>query len=89
MVYFSVITQYDLVNRWTTNKINYTNVFSQADLKEDIYIEQPKEFTRNLKLDMILKLTRSLYGLSQAPKNILVQLRAGLEVLKNFKDRKW
>ena len=57
-----------LTNRWTTKQVDYTNAFAQADLKEEVYIEQPKGFAHKDKLDMVLKLIKSLYGLKQALK---------------------
>ena len=67
-----------LSNNWTTKQVDYTNVFAQAELKEEVYIEQPRGFVRKDKKDMVLKLLKSLYGLKQAPKTFFDKLKAGL-----------
>ena len=67
-----------LSNNWTTKQVDYTNAFAQADLKEEVYIESPRGFTRKDKKDLILKLCKSLYGLKQAPRTFFEKLRAGL-----------
>ena len=50
------------INRWTTKQVNYTNVFYPDCLKEEIYLEQPKVFTRKGRLDTVLKLIKSMYS---------------------------
>ena len=67
-----------LANGWTTRQVDYTNAFTQAELKEDVYIEPPKGFQRKDKRDLVLKLLKSLYGLKQAPKSFFDKLTSGL-----------
>ena len=67
-----------LANGWTTKQVDYTNAFTQADLKEEVYIEPPKGFQRKDKKDQVLRLIKSLYGLRQAPKSFFDKLSAGL-----------
>ena len=43
-----------LAHSWTTTKCDYTSEFSQAEIKEQLYVEQPKGF-ENLK-DKISKI---------------------------------
>ena len=49
-----------LSHGWVTRQVDYTNAFTQADLKEEVYIESPKGFERKDKKDMVLKLLKSL-----------------------------
>ena len=65
-----------LVNRRTTKQVHYNNIISQAGLKEEVYIEEPKVFVRKDKLNMILKLIKSMYGLKHASKIFFDNLRA-------------
>ena len=67
-----------LANRWTTKQVDYTNAFAQADLKEEVYIKQPKGCTRKDKLDVVFKLIKSPYRLKQAAKTFFEKLKAGL-----------
>ena len=67
-----------LKNGWVTKQVDYTNAFAQATLKETVFIEPPKGFTRKDKMDYVLKLITSLYGLKQAPRTFYEKLRAGL-----------
>ena len=63
---------------WSTRQVDYTNAFAQATLKEEVYIEPPKGFQRKDKLDLVLKLFKSLYGLRQAPKTFYDKITEGL-----------
>ena len=63
-----------LANAWTTRQVDYTNAFTQAELKEEVYIEPPKGFQRKDRKDLVLKLLKSLYGLKQAPKSFYDKL---------------
>ena len=63
---------------WTTKQVDYTNAFAQATLKETVFIEPPKGFSRKDGLDLVLKLIKSLYGLRQAPKTFFEKLHDGL-----------
>ena len=44
-------------------QVYYTNEFTQADIKEEVYVNQPKGFTRKDRKDMVLKMFKSLYGI--------------------------
>ena len=58
--------------------MDYTNVFAQAEINEEIYIEPPRGFGAMDKIPKVLKLFKSLYGLKQAPETFSGKLRAGL-----------
>ena len=68
-----------LAKEWTTRQVDYTNAFVQADIKEDMYVEQPKGFQRKDKNYMVLKLFKALYGLKQAPKSFYDKISEGLQ----------
>ena len=66
-----------LANNWTNRQVDYTNVFAQADLKKEVYIEPPKGFLRKDKKDSVLRLLKSVYGLKQTPKNFFDKISEG------------
>ena len=53
-------------NDWTTQQVEYINVFAQAYLKKEVYIKPPKGFLRKDKKDLVFKLLKIMYGLKQA-----------------------
>ena len=62
-----------------TKQVDYANAFIQAALKEDVYVELPKEFSQaDQDQDFVLKLNKSLYGLKQALLVWFERLRDGL-----------
>lgn len=42
--------------------------FLNGDLEEEVYIEQPNEFSLTDDKDMVCRLKKALYGLKQAPR---------------------
>lgn len=63
-----------LKHGWSTRQVDYTNAFAQADLPEEVYIEEPRGFTGRDGTNKVLKLLKSLYGLKQAPKTFFEKL---------------
>jgi len=59
--------------------VDFTNVFTQAHLKEQVYVKLPKMFDSLNGPDTILKLNKFLYGLIQAPLSWYNHLTKGLE----------
>jgi len=57
----ALITHYDL----ELHQMNVKTGFVNEDLKEDVYIDQPVEFTKEGKEHMVCKLKRSIYELKQ------------------------
>jgi len=57
---------------WDTKQVDYTCAFLHASIKEDVYVSMPRGFEEEYN---VLKLTRSLYGLRQSPRNFFVYLR--------------
>jgi hypothetical protein len=64
---------------WTTRQVDYTNTSAQADIKEEIYVEYPRLFGSKFGTSQVLHLTKSLYGLQQAPCTFFGKSKAGLE----------
>jgi hypothetical protein len=55
---------------WVTRQVDFSNVFVQAQLKEDVYISLPVCFdydTGVSRSEAVMQLQQSLYGLVQAP----------------------
>ena len=74
-----------LANGWSNRQVDYTNEFKQAELKEEVYIEPPKDFQRKEKKDLVVRLLKSLYGLKHAPKSFFDKLTLGL-IERGFKQ---
>ena len=60
----------------STAQVDYTNAFIQAGLDEEVYVECPRMFETTKK---VMRLTRNVYGLRQAPLNWFKQLKMSLE----------
>jgi hypothetical protein len=67
-----------LTEGWHTRQVDYTNAFAQAELHEEVYVEQPKGFKLQSGTDKVLRLLKSLYGIRQAPRTFFLKLREGL-----------
>jgi Reverse transcriptase (RNA-dependent DNA polymerase) len=67
-----------LTEGWTTQQVDYTNAFAQAELHEEVYVECPRLFAPKSGLSKVLRLRKSLYGLRQAPRTFFEKLRSGL-----------
>jgi hypothetical protein len=63
---------------WSSHQVDYTNAYTQAELKEEVYVEPPKYFAPGNGTDLVLHLIKSLYGLKKAPKTFFEKLRAGI-----------
>ena len=72
-----------LSHGWHTNQVDYTNVFYQADIREEIYIEPPKGFGGVEKIPKVLRLLKLLYEIKQAPEIFFDKLKTGL-LERNF-----
>jgi hypothetical protein len=58
-----------------SKQVDYSNAFIQADLEEDVFIEMPRGYRQDGK---VLRLKKSVYGLSQAPLTWFNKLKGGL-----------
>ena len=70
---------WSLILGWTTCCIDFSNAFVQAKLDAPTFIHLPQGFTTNLNKRTCLKLKRSLYGLSVAPRLWFQHLWKALE----------
>ena len=61
------VTHYDFGHWLTSKQVDCINASTQAGLKEVVCIEQPKGFNRKGRLNMVLNLINSVYGLKHAP----------------------
>ena len=59
---------WSLILGWHTCCIDFSNAFAQATLEEDTFVHIPRGFRGSLKTKSCLKLKKSLYGLSVAPR---------------------
>jgi hypothetical protein len=66
-----------LTEGWMTRQVDYTNAFAQAELKEEVYDENPRLFGPKSASDKVLHLLKSLYGLRQTPHTFFEKLKAG------------
>ena len=57
-----------LLLRWVTCSIDFNNAFIQAALKDPVCVHVPRGFTSMQQYKTCLRLKRSLYGLSVAPR---------------------
>ncbi len=56
-----------IVHGLQTRQVDYVNAFAQADLDKDVFIEIPQGYEHSNDVDCVLKLNKSLYGMSDAP----------------------
>jgi hypothetical protein len=59
--------------------VDSTNVFAQAEMKKEVYVDPPKLFAPGNRTDRVLRLLKSLYGLKHAPKTFYKKLSAGFK----------
>ena len=50
------------------HQIDFDTAFLNAELEEEIYMEQPEGFAEGQEHDMVWKLLKALYGFKQAPR---------------------
>ena len=56
-----------IVHGLETRQVDYVNAFAQADLDRDVFIEIPDGYEHTNDVDCVLKLNKSLYGMTDAP----------------------
>jgi histone deacetylase 1/2 len=72
---------------WSINQLDINNAFLNGKLVEDVYMNQPEGFVDQQKPHYICKLSKSLYGLRQAPRAWFDRLKSTLLSWK-FKNSK-
>ena len=54
--------------RWKLYQLDDKSAFLYGELKEDIFVEQPKGYEKKGSEETVYKLQKALYGLKQAPR---------------------
>jgi hypothetical protein len=53
---------------WEVHHLDVKLAFLNIDLQQEVYVEQPVRFIKPGKDDMVLRLSKALYGLHQVPR---------------------
>ena len=61
---------------WDIYQLDVKSAFLHGELKENVYIEQPKGFVKKGEEGKVLKLKKALYGLKQAPRAWYSRIKA-------------
>ncbi|GKE92727.1 ribonuclease H-like domain, reverse transcriptase, RNA-dependent DNA polymerase [Tanacetum coccineum] len=55
-------------NKWEVHHLDIKSAFLHGDLKEEVYVTQPKGFVKRQDNGKVYRLIKALYGLRQAPR---------------------
>lgn len=61
-----VVLSIAVINQWQIRQVDVNNAFLNGDLTKEVYMNQPKIFVDQQRLNFIYKLLEALYGLRQA-----------------------
>jgi len=53
---------------WQVHHLDVKSAFLNGELEDEVYVSQPEGYVQNRKEKMVLKLSKALYGLRQAPR---------------------
>ena len=67
-----------IVHNLETRQVDYVNAFAQAELNKPVFVEPPAGFKHNNPFPVVLRLKKSLYGMSDAPLIFFELLRDNL-----------
>ena len=67
-----------LSNNWHTKQADHISTFSKAYLKEEVYIDPPRDFGGSDGISKVLKLINNIYGLCQVHKTLFDKFWNGL-----------
>ncbi|PWA84739.1 zinc finger, CCHC-type [Artemisia annua] len=68
-------------NKWEVHHLDVKSAFLHGDLKEEVYVSQPKGFIKKEKSGKVYRLIKALYGLKQAPRAWNIKLDKTLKSL--------
>ena len=82
---------------WQVHHLDVKSVFLHGELEEEVYVSQPEGYVVEGKEQYVLKLSKALYGLRQAPRAWNVRLdrslknssSEGVQVSKLFTQGVW
>jgi hypothetical protein len=66
-------------NGWKVHHLNVKSAFLHGELEEEVYVAQPEGYALKGKEQHVLKLSKALYGLRQAPRAWNVKLDKSLK----------
>ena len=66
---------------WQVHHLDVKTAFLNGELEEEVYVAQPEGYVEKGKEKMVLKLSKALYGLRQAPRAWNVKLDKSLKML--------
>jgi hypothetical protein len=64
---------------WEVHHLDVKTAFLNGDLEEEVYVAQPEGYVEKGKEKMVLKLSKALYGLRQAPRAWNIKLDRSLK----------
>jgi hypothetical protein len=66
---------------WQVHHLDVKTAFLNGELEEEVYVAQPEGYVEKGKEKMVLKLSKALYGLRQAPRAWNIKLDKSLRLL--------
>lgn len=66
---------------WQVHHLDVKSAFLNGELEEEVYVSQPEGYVQKGKEKMVLRLSKALYGLRQAPRAWNVRLDKSLKSL--------
>jgi hypothetical protein len=66
---------------WQVHHLDVKTAFLNGELEKEVYVAQPEGYVQKGKERMVLKLSKALYGLRQAPRAWNIKLDKSLKML--------
>jgi hypothetical protein len=76
-----ILLAYAANEGWAVHHMDVKSAFLNGDLQEEVFVTQPPEFIVNGAEHKVLRLSKVLYGLRQAPRAWYAKLDASLAEL--------
>ena len=64
-----MLTSLATKHHWMIRQLDVKSAFLNGELKERVYLEQPRVFVKQGKENLVCRLKKALYGLKQAPRS--------------------